>query len=285
MNSPDGGIKLKVLITVKTYPIPSKKYDELVCTAGVTEQGDFIRLYPINFRELPYMKQYQKYQWIEVLAKKHQGYDVRKESYRPVNDSLQILGEPIPSNPGNWSERMKFVLAKKSQSLEELQEKQQADHTSLGIFKPYKIHDLVISPDTNEWSQSFLNELKQQRLFECRQNTLVPPRKVPYKFQYCFKCDDPRCKGTHKIMIEDWEVGAFFWRMVDKGCSPEEASLKVRDNFLDKLCGPDKDTHFYVGTLQQYPKIWVVLGLLYPKKKSKKGTPIQESIFFDEEVE
>jgi len=29
--------KQKVLITVKTYPIPSNKYDELVCTAGVTE--------------------------------------------------------------------------------------------------------------------------------------------------------------------------------------------------------------------------------------------------------
>ena len=27
---------LRVLITIKTYPIPSSKYDELVCTAGVT---------------------------------------------------------------------------------------------------------------------------------------------------------------------------------------------------------------------------------------------------------
>ena len=26
--------KLRVLITVKTYPIPSSRYDELVCTAG-----------------------------------------------------------------------------------------------------------------------------------------------------------------------------------------------------------------------------------------------------------
>jgi len=39
---------LKVLITVKTLPIPSSKYDELVCTAGVTEAGDFVRLYPIT---------------------------------------------------------------------------------------------------------------------------------------------------------------------------------------------------------------------------------------------
>ena len=34
--------KLRVLITVTTYPIPSSKYDELVCTAGVTETGDFV---------------------------------------------------------------------------------------------------------------------------------------------------------------------------------------------------------------------------------------------------
>ena len=63
--------RLRVLITVKTYPIPSAKYDELVCTAGVREDGSFVRLYPINFRDLDYSKQYRKYQWIEVAAEKH----------------------------------------------------------------------------------------------------------------------------------------------------------------------------------------------------------------------
>ena len=53
--------EMRVLITVKTHPIPSSKYDELVCTAGVTETGDFVRLYPINFRDLSYDKQYKKY--------------------------------------------------------------------------------------------------------------------------------------------------------------------------------------------------------------------------------
>ena len=73
--------KLKVLITVKTYPIPSPKYDELVCTAGVTESGDFIRLYPINFRDLPYSKQYRKYQWIEWMV-----WDETRE--KRVNDPI-----------------------------------------------------------------------------------------------------------------------------------------------------------------------------------------------------
>lgn len=40
----------KVLIAVKTYPTLSAKYDELVCTAGFKEDGTWIRVYPIPFR-------------------------------------------------------------------------------------------------------------------------------------------------------------------------------------------------------------------------------------------
>lgn len=276
--------KLKVLITVKTYPIPSKKYDELVCTAGVTENGDFVRLYPINFRDLPFVQQYKKYQWIEVVAEKHQGRDVRKESYRPDSDSIKICGEPIPSNPGNWSERSKYALAKKSLSMEDLYDQQQTDQTSLGIFKPKKINDLIISSDDSEWPPKFLQALRQRRLFEYRQKTLVPPRKVPFKFHYSFECDDTRCKGNHRMMIEDWEVGALFWRMVDKGCSHDEASQKVREKFLNDLCGPDKDTHFYVGTILSYPKTWVVVGVFYPKIKLRKMKPVAGSTLFDQEA-
>jgi len=272
--------KLKVLITVKTYPIPSSKYDELVCTAGVTEAGEFIRLYPINFRDLDYTKKYRKYQWIEVFAEKHEGRDKRKESYLPDCDSIKILGDPIPTNKGDWSERAKFALAKKSISMEQLYEKQNLDHTSLGIFKPKNVHDLIISPDDSEWPPKFLNALKQQRFFENRQNTFVPPRKVPFKFHYHFECDDTRCNKNHKMMIEDWEVGALFWKMVDNGDSYEEASKKVRDKFLNELCGSDKDTHFYVGTILGY-QTWVIIGVFYPKIKTQKDKSVKELSLFN----
>jgi len=32
----------RVYITVKTYPTLSEKYDELVCTAGISEDGSWI---------------------------------------------------------------------------------------------------------------------------------------------------------------------------------------------------------------------------------------------------
>lgn len=50
---------LKVLTTVKTYPIPSTKYDELVCTTLVREEREIVRLYPINLRDLSDEQHYQ----------------------------------------------------------------------------------------------------------------------------------------------------------------------------------------------------------------------------------
>jgi hypothetical protein len=55
---PDSLDQVKVLITVKTYPLPSNKYQELVCTAGVLEDGRWIRIYPIPFRSLPQNRQF-----------------------------------------------------------------------------------------------------------------------------------------------------------------------------------------------------------------------------------
>jgi hypothetical protein len=256
--------KLRILITVKTYPIPSAKYDELVCTAGVTESGDFVRLYPVNFRDLPYSSQYQKYQWMDVEVARHTGRDSRKESYRPNSDTIRLVGEPIQTKD-NWAARAKYALAKKSQSMEQLFEKQAEDKTSLGVFRPKVVRDLVITPDDPEWKPGFLNALRQQRLWETRKASKEPPRKVPYKFHYRFECDDTRCNKNHQMMIEDWELGALYWKCVDGGDSPDDACRKVKQKFLEEICGPKRDTYFYVGTILAHPKSWVVIGTFWPK--------------------
>lgn len=253
-----------VLITIKTYPIPSSKYDELVCTAGVTDTGEFVRLYPINFRDLPYDQQYKKYQWIEVIASKHTGRDRRKEGYRPDQESIRICGDPIKPNPGNWHERSQYVLRNKARSMEHLQKRQTSDQTSLGIFKPKNIFDLKIRPTSPDWKPKHLAELKQQRIWENRTNSLLPPRKVPFKFFYEFKCNDENCT-EHKMSIIDWEIGALFWRMEDQGMPYESAAEKVKQKFLEDLCGDEKDTHFFVGTTLEYSKSWMILGVYYPK--------------------
>ncbi len=93
--------KTKVLITVKTYPAISRKYDELVCTAGFLEDGTWIRIYPIQFRKKSFEEQYKKYDWIEIDLVKNKG-DFRKESYRPVSydTEIKILGHL--DTKSNW---------------------------------------------------------------------------------------------------------------------------------------------------------------------------------------
>lgn len=268
-----GGTRLEVLVTVKTYPIPSAKYDELSCTAGVTETGDFVRLYPINFRDLPWDQQFKKYQWIRVTATRHSGRDFRKESWRPDSETIELLGEPIPTGrDGDWSERGRTVLRRVAASMEELRARQDRDETSLGIFRPREVSDLVISADSADWKRSFLDELKQARLWETRGASRQPPRKVPWRFQYKFRCDDSRCRG-HQMMNEDWELGALYWRLVDRGATKREAADAVKTKFLDQICGPDKETYFFVGTVLAHPRSWVVIGTFYPRR-GKSGGPL-----------
>jgi hypothetical protein len=37
------------------------------------------------------------------------------------------------------------------------------------------------------------------------------------------------------MMIEDWEIGALYWRCIDGGASPAEACQKVRLKFLERI--------------------------------------------------
>jgi len=263
--------KLKVLISVKTYPIPSTKYNELVCTAGVRENGDFVRLYPINFRDLPYSQQFTKYQWMEVEAKKHIGRDSRKESYRPNIETIRMIGEPIKTKLGDWTARAKYVLKNAANSLEELENQYKLTKTSLGIIKPKRIYDLVIEEDERDWKPTFKAHMKQCNLWETK-STKEPPRKLPYKFRYIFECDDPRCTKPHTRMITDWEVGALFWRLIDKGATEEEAAAQVKNTFLNKICSPDNDVYFFMGNQLNHPNIWLVLGVFYPKHRDSKNS-------------
>ncbi len=50
----------RVLITVKTHPTISAKYDELACTAGFRED-ELVRIYPVPFRKTSLYRAIQKY--------------------------------------------------------------------------------------------------------------------------------------------------------------------------------------------------------------------------------
>jgi hypothetical protein len=78
------------LITVRTYPAPAQKGIEVSCTGGITDDGQWIRLFPVPYRFLTEDKRFKKYQWIEVDVTKAKD-DPRPESFKLNDESIKIL--------------------------------------------------------------------------------------------------------------------------------------------------------------------------------------------------
>ena len=94
--------KERILITVKTYPTLSRKYGETVCTAGVREDGSWVRMYPVPFRRLDEEQQYKKFDWVDCRLVRNTA-DPRPETYRPVDENeLHPVGDIDTSD--NWRE-------------------------------------------------------------------------------------------------------------------------------------------------------------------------------------
>ena len=265
-------IKTKILITVKTYPHPSRGHLELVCTAGITESYEWVRLYPIDYRYRPRNQQFRKYQWIEVDLLPHgAGNDRRKESRRPILESIQIIGEPLSRNKG-WQARREILDKMPTHTVKQLRDLHNMNQTSLGIVRPTKVLDLKIEPADPEWKPEWQTLYDQLRLFGPVQK---PLRKIPYKFSYVFECKDSQ--KPHSAMIEDWELGTLWLNEVARLGNEEQAALSVKRKFLGEMCSDEKDTLFFMGTVFPY-NTWVVLGVFWPPKANPPKT-IQGTLF------
>ncbi|MEI8134911.1 MAG: hypothetical protein WCH46_07505 [bacterium] len=260
-------MKTKVLITVKTYPTLSRKYGELVCTAGLREDGSWIRIYPVPYRSMEFYTRYKKYQWIELdLVRNTQ--DPRLETYRPVKFPPEVeLGDVIGTVDPEWSVRRRLVLKKVYTNLDTLirEAKDMSKITSLATFKPTKILDFKVEKVTSEWKRSALERFSQTDLFDDPKALKDYASKLPYKFSYFFE-DDSGKQST--LMIEDWEIGALFWKCLESSGGDEDIAIKkVRQKYLDDLA-KTKDIYLFLGTTKsnhfRSKNPFIIIGLFYP---------------------
>lgn len=229
-------IEKEVLVLVKAYPQPSKKYGEVVCTAGITKDGEWIRLYPIRFRDLRDDKQYKKWQWIKVMATPSDEPLKRPESFKIDSNSIEILGY-IPPGKKYLGEREKHFMPMVSPHLEVLMKLKDERKLSLGAFKPKIVTDFIIEEGDQDWSQSQIESLSRQDLFETEPKTTL--QKVPYNFRYKFECDNPECRG-HSMVIIDWEVNQAY-RQFKATYKDEEEAMGGTLNIQKIGDGPMKD--------------------------------------------
>lgn len=273
--------KTKVLITVKTYPNISSKYDELVCTAGFREDGSMIRIYPIPFRKLDYNKQYAKYQWIELDLIKNES-DFRPESYTMPDRLFQgITTLDKIGTEDNWQKRKDIVFKNgyyDDMALLLSEAKDANNRKSLAVFKPEKILGLVVQKDKKEYNpqkvEKILNKRAQLSIFEQdtdnRDDIFEIVKKLPYKFRYRFQ--DKKGKIS-TLMIEDWEIGQLYWNCFDKYGSEDIAIQKVKEQYEQNFL-KNKDIYFFLGTTKRWhnvsPNPFLIIGVFYPKYEGQQ---------------
>lgn len=274
MSLPDYIPNAKVFMTIKTYPNLSKKYGELVCTAGICN-GELIRIYPIRFRNLEEYKQFKKFQWIEVSLRKRNSRDRRLESYSPEGD-IKLL-EHIPSAKNGWEQRMKIIAPVKLHRNMDLliTQAKQPPFPSLAIVRPKEILDFKIEAVEREWTEEQKAYFNQPDFFHDVGDLTL--EKLPYKYSYCFTTEDEK---ERTLMIEDWEIGALYRNCLALSDRNEiEANQKVRKKYLEMAKNPN--LFFFVGTTLAHhftaPNPFIIIGVVNPKRVDINVT--QEELF------
>lgn len=271
----------KILITVKTYPALSQKYAELVCTAGVTESGEWRRLYPVRFRRLYGPQKYKKYQWVEAEVEKSE-LDSRPESYKIVRNTLNAIGSPLPTD-NNWRGRRETFLDKVEiyENLKVLIGCAHRNELSLAAFKPRRFLQFTHEPVAREWDAKKLANLEKEKLQlhlfkdeETVARELQVVRKLPYKFSY--RVEDS-CGTKSKMMIEDWEIGALYWNCLRDSKGDENLALaKVREKYWDQFVqSGSHDLTLVLGTTLEHhnkksPNPFVIISVFYPPPEKQK---------------
>lgn len=251
-------MKKQILITVKAYPNPSKKYSETVCCAGVDlSNNQLIRLYPIPYRDLDNEKKFKKYSVIEVDCWKAKD-DKRPESFKVDPDSIKIIKHLDTKK--KWQKRKDVVLHTHIKSMCQIYKDAKEEDLSLGIIKPIKISfDWKKQSPSNAQAReacyaqlSFFNKYKDAI------------EEIPYSFYYTFYCaEDKNCPG-HKLLIIDWEIGQAYrsWRAQYKD---EKILLnKIKQQWENIADENAKDVYLFVGNMQRFRQTFMILGVFFP---------------------
>ena len=250
--------KKRITIVTKAYPEPSAKYGDVACTAGITDKGEWIRLYPIDMRHFIGRNKISKFDIIEAEIKRDNDKLGRKESHKVRPDSIRVIDKSLTISKRDWPRRNSIILPKLNESVQALRDAYNEDKTSLGIVRPTEILDFIKTEELEIFeidSWSFTINLD---------GTVIPKvTKIPHIFKYHFKC---RCceEGEHIMQCEDWELFQAYLGFGHHYRDVDTLWEKLRDRFYIRML-KERNLHFLMGMYSQYPT-WFIIGLYYPPK-------------------
>lgn len=253
------------LVVVKTYPNPSRAWQECVCVAAIDTDGKLCRLFPIPFRTLGESQRFKKWQWIRGKVVKARR-DARAESYQIDWQSITPKAE-IPAGH-RWSERWRYVKHLLKPSLEAVQE----SGATLGLIKPSEYDMLFSYPTDPHWTTEQRAKLRGSLgatdLFGAAPRGRLLER-MPVEFRYQFRCNRDE-ERPHKYLFEDWEVCESWrkWAREKRYHGRPMLEAAVRNRYVD-LPRQHDNLYLFVGTHARWGS-WLVIGHVQPMHLARK---------------
>ncbi len=248
-------MKERLLVLAKASPEISRTYESLVCVAGITETGEWRRIYPLPWNLFWKVsgKNFKKKSWVEYEVESPTQSDHRPESRRIDYSTIRPLGEAK-------FQEIESLLKERSTCISALEEKGPRVQ-SLGVVKP-AVTDFV--PVDNNNYEKLVTRGAQTDLFGKSVIKLDIPK---YKYQYVFTDDDTG--REHRLLCEDWEVGELYrkcemYRRAGKYKDEDEVHEKVREKMLYDITRRGH-VYFAVGSHFRFPT-YMVVAVIYPRK-------------------
>lgn len=239
-------MKEKMLVLAKAYPEYSKNHGWVMCTAGITDKGQWRRVYPVEM-DIYIKGKFSKRDWIEYEIKEKEGWDSRKESKRVLTSSIRVVGNED-------TESVRRMLKERLTTLEKLKSDYYLDKTSIGVIKP-KITDFKLKP--RDWDE----EVKRTILTQTTLTDTFKADLLDKRPQYMFSCGGSDCK-SHSIICEDMEAMMLYKKMKNGYSDKDVVYNKVKEKLSDFM--KKRDLYFIMGSHFRFPT-FLIISLMYPK--------------------
>jgi len=243
---------VRACILVKAYPQRSQKYEETVCAAAVSDDGQqMLRLYPVRYRHLPQERQFERFELIEMETERPRD-DHRPESRHVVEDSIRIVepGKQLPP-----AQRMALWRRHVATSLTALVTEEKINHRSFGIVRPdlgsVRFYSKPIAK-ANADEQELTSQLfQQQSLLEDalnRSRTRITLSAISSR---------PTATGTAvRCWIGEVQAAWFNYQRI----YGDNALKIMQQEYGERI--PQQNLHLIFGNQHKRPWQFIVIGLL-----------------------
>lgn len=235
-------------VIVKAAPRASRTHGETVCIAAVDRSGNWVRLYPVSFRDLADAQRFGRWDHLKFRWRLPKAAsDARVESRRVDPSSIIIVGQLRANQRDPLLNRIAVTSLKK----------ERAENRSLALLRPEILGFRPVrrsAEDLAEQRATYAAIEAQTGLFKAIGSS-IPRHPCPYNFVYSYRDED----GVHEGTCQDWETETTFLRRLKELGSETEALNWMQQRFGEDY--PREGMALAMGTHRHRP-IWLVNGVI-----------------------